>query len=243
LEERYQTTALLRQGFGGQAHDTVIVLPNPFLHTEHNTSFEVGAEWIPRKTLILNAAFFLNELHDLVGEFPTARAASEDPLLHAASLNYSVRERVSIERARVQGIDLTLKWQPSSVWSCEAGVQFNETEILRASVAPAIVGKRLANVSKSTATVSGHWQISKKATLQTSVRYLGKQFGDLANTLPLRDAVVADFRFTYALTPRTELFYSVSNLFDTRVETSRSVAGTLNVGMPRFNEIGVRLHW
>jgi outer membrane receptor protein involved in Fe transport len=233
LEERFQTVG----------HDAVIVLPNPHLRMERNTSFELGAEYIPRKTVTLSAAFFLNDVRDLASELSTAPAASADPLLHAASLDYSVRERIDLDEARVQGVDLSLKWKPSPAWSGEASLQFNETKVIRASIEPTLVGKRLANASNSTIVISGRWQISKKTVLRSTVRYLGKQFEDIQNTLPLRDAVIADFRLTYALTPRAELFYSVTNLFSTRVETSRSIAGTVFVGSPGRNEAGLRLHW
>ena len=75
------------------------------------------------------------------------------------------------------------------------------------------------------------------------MRWLGRQFEDDENTLRLGEAVVVDLGASRALTKHLELFLTIENLGNARVETGRSADGVVNVGTPRLALGGLRGAW
>ena len=75
------------------------------------------------------------------------------------------------------------------------------------------------------------------------MRVLGSQFEDEENELRLDAAVVVDLKASYALTRRCELFVTVENLSDSRIEVSRSADGFVYVGTPCIVLGGIRSSW
>jgi outer membrane receptor for ferrienterochelin and colicin len=68
-------------------------------------------------------------------------------------------------------------------------------------------------------------------------------FVDDENMLRLGEAVVADLGAVYSLAKYAELFLSVDNLANNRIDTSRSANGVFYIGSPRLARGGLRLSW
>jgi outer membrane receptor protein involved in Fe transport len=79
--------------------------------------------------------------------------------------------------------------------------------------------------------------------LTPRVRWIGRRFGDLENTRRLGQAVVVDFGASRPLTTHLELFATIENLGDARVETDRTADGVVRIGMPRHAVAGLRGRW
>ena len=87
------------------------------------------------------------------------------------------------------------------------------------------------------------WRAPGGITLIPRVRWIGRQFEDDENSLRLGEAVVADLGASHRLTPHLELFLTIENLGNARVETGRSADGVVNVGTPRLLLGGLRGSW
>ena len=74
------------------------------------------------------------------------------------------------------------------------------------------------------------------------MRIIGRQFEDDENLLILGTVVIADLGASYALS-RGELFLTIENLGDVRIETGRSADGLVNTGTPRLLLGGFRAAW
>jgi outer membrane receptor protein involved in Fe transport len=112
-----------------------------------------------------------------------------------------------------------------------------------AAVAPALVGNRLAQVPRNSASVGAIWRAPGRVKLTPRVRWIGRQFEDDANTLILGEALVVDLTASRPLSEHLELFLSIENLNNTRIETGRSADGTVNTGIPRLAFGGVHGSW
>ncbi|HET7535645.1 MAG TPA: TonB-dependent receptor, partial [Candidatus Didemnitutus sp.] len=118
-----------------------------------------------------------------------------------------------------------------------------DTEVRRADVAPALVGKQLAQVPRNTGILSAVWHAPGRVTVTPRLRALSRQFEDDENLLILGAVVIVDLSVSYAVTPKCDLFLNAENLGDARIETGRSSDGIVNTGTPRLIFGGVRCAW
>jgi outer membrane receptor protein involved in Fe transport len=220
----------------------VITEANPALKTEHATSAELGLDYT-QATLTLGAAVFWNELRDAVGNVTVAQGPGTFPLFGFIPAGGTGVQRLNLDRVQVYGTELSVKWQPVPSLTLDASYLNDDTSVQRAAIAPALVGKQLAQVPRNSAAFGANWRGPGGLTLTPRVRWLGPQFEDDQNLLILRAAVVADFNVSYPLTPQLALFLTVENLGDARIETGRSVSGLVNTGTPRLAFAGIRAAW
>jgi outer membrane receptor protein involved in Fe transport len=241
---------------------TTVVETNPALRTEHNTSAEVSAEWTPfgrgsparvdvfshaapakLPPLTLSATAFWNDLRDAVGNVTLARGPGTFPLFGTLPAGGIGRQRLNVDRIRVQGLEFSATWHASETLSFTAAMLLNDPIVRRASVNPALVGNQVAQDPRHSASLGATWRAPGKITLTPRLRWIGRQFEDDENTLRLGECVVADLGASRALTPHLELFLTIENLGHARVETGRSADGIVNVGTPRLALAGLRGHW
>ncbi|MDQ5980908.1 MAG: hypothetical protein QG602_3886 [Verrucomicrobiota bacterium] len=220
----------------------VITEANAALDTEHATSAELGAEYT-KGALTLGAAVFWNDLRDAVGNVTLYRGPGSFPIVGFVPAGGLGRQRLNLDRTRVQGLELSARWTPTATLSLTADYLYNDAKVRAASVAPALVGKRLAQVPRHVATFSASWSPLKALTLTPRARFLGQQFEDDENLLRLGAALVVDLGVSYRFNERLELTLSAENLTDERIETGRSADGLFNTGSPRHVLGGLRLAW
>ncbi|HEX2854648.1 MAG TPA: TonB-dependent receptor [Opitutaceae bacterium] len=215
---------------------------NPALRTERVTSGEAGLDFTGR-IFSGGAAVFWNDLEDAVGNVTLARGPGTFPLFGTLGPGAVGRQRLNLERARVRGVELSASWRVSQILSLDAAALLNDSTVRRAATAPALVGKQLAQVPRRSATLGATWRAPAKITVTPRVRWIGRQFEDDENTLRLGEVVVADLGASRALTKHLELFLTVENLGNARIETGRSVDGVVNTGTPRLFLGGLRGSW
>jgi outer membrane receptor protein involved in Fe transport len=220
----------------------VITEANAALDTEHATSVELGAEY-SRTTLTLGAAVFRTDLRDAVGNVTLFRGPGSFPIVGFVPAGGLGRQRLNLDRIRVQGLELTARWSPAPMVSFTADYLYNDATVSSARAAPALAGKRLAQVPRHVAAFGASWSPAKSFTLTPRVRFLGRQFEDDENQLLLGAALVVDLGASYHLTDAAELYLNAENLTDERIETGRSADGLVNTGTPRLVLGGVRFAW
>ncbi len=226
---------------------------NTELRTEKVTTAEVGAEWrwryaatshSPNAALAtLSATAFWNDLRDAVGNVTIARGPGTFPIVGTLAAGGLGRQRLNLDRTRTQGLELSAAWHPRSTLSMTGDILFNDATVRRASVAPALVGKQVAQVPRRSAAIGASWRAPGQFTVTPRVRWIGRQFEDDENLLRLGEVVVADLSVSRPVSKHLELFITAENLGNARVETGRSADGVVNVGTPRLVLGGVRGKW
>ncbi|MEO6246930.1 MAG: TonB-dependent receptor [Opitutaceae bacterium] len=153
------------------------------------------------------------------------------------------RQRLNLDRTRTQGLEFSAAWHVAYRFSLTGDILFNDATVRRASVAPALVGKRVAQVPRRSAALGASWRAPGKLTFTPRVRWIGRQFEDDENQLTLGEVVVADLGVSRPLTKHLELFLTAENLGNARIETGRSADGIVNTGTPRLILGGLRGKW
>jgi outer membrane receptor protein involved in Fe transport len=219
----------------------VITEANAALDTERVTSAELGADYT-RGSLTLGAAVFWNELRDAVGNVTLSRGPGTFPIVGFIPAGGTGRQRLNLDRLRVRGLELTAEWRPVPSFALTATYLGDDATVRHATLAPALASKRLAQVPRHSAVFGASWRAGRFA-FTPRLRVIGRQFEDDENLLVLGTAVVADLGATYAFRADGELFLTIENLGDTRLETGRSADGLVNTGTPRLILGGFRTAW
>jgi outer membrane receptor protein involved in Fe transport len=217
----------------------VITDANPALQTEKVTGSEVGAD-LKLGSVDFGVAAFWNDLRDPVANVTIARGPANVPGIGVVPAGGEARRRLNLDRVRVQGVALTAKWSVNPDLDVTAQYLLDDSRVLRATVEPALVGLRLAEVPVDSATAGLSWRPAKGWTVNPRIRWVGAQFDDDLNTLRLAPATLVDVSASVALARGWEIFLTGENLANRRVETGRSVDGLVNVGTPRLILFGLR---
>ncbi len=221
---------------------TTVVEANPDLRTERVTTGELGADFTSG-AFTFGATGFWNELRDPVANVTLARGPGTFPLFGTLAAGGIGRQRLNLDRTRVRGVELSASWRVADALTFQADALFDDATVRRASVAPALVGNRVAQVPRQSATLGAIWRAPGRVTLTPRLRWIGRQFEDDENTLTLGEAVVVDVGISHALTKHLELFLSAENIGNARIETGRSADGVVNTGTPRLTFGGLRGTW
>lgn len=229
---------------------------NPALDSEDVTSAEIGAEWSSgpgaksphssalRTTLLtLGVTAFWNDLRDAIGNVTLVRGPGNFPIVGFIPAGGVGRQRLNLERTRVQGAELSARWRPQPGISVAAEYLYNDATVRRAVRAPALVGRRIAQVPRHSASIHGSLAAPLGLKFAPRVRWIGRQFEDDENQLTLGEVVVADLGVSRVLGRRAELFLNVENLGNARIETGRTADGVVNVAAPRLIMAGLRGSW
>jgi outer membrane receptor protein involved in Fe transport len=236
-----------------------VVEANPDLKTEHATSVEAGidrlwyragpassgADATPQHEpwLQLSATAFRTELRDAVSNVTLARGPGTFPLFGTLPAGGTGRERLNLDEVVVQGFETSFTWTAARSLRFTANYIYEDATVRKASIAPTLLGKTLAEVPWHGATLRANWTAPGGIVVTPRLRWIGRQFDDDENTLRLGEAVVVDLGVSHALGHGLEVFVDAENVTNARVETARSTDGVVNVGTPRLVFAGIRGRW
>jgi len=217
----------------------VITEANPTLGTETVNTLETGAEFVSGKWSAAVTGYW-NELHGAVSNVTIAKGPGTFPLFGVIPAGGLGRQRQNLDLVRVRGVELSTRWQWMEHFAITGDLLANDATVRKATASPNLVGLRVAQVPRFSGSVGVNWS-GLGWSVSPRVRAMGAQFEDDENQLRLAPALVVDCSISRALGHRSEVFVSVENLFNERIETGRSATGVINVATPRFATGGVRV--
>jgi outer membrane receptor protein involved in Fe transport len=212
---------------------------NPALQAEHATSGEIGVDWTSG-SLKTGLAGFASELRDAVDAVTIATGPANVPGIGAIAAGGSALERLNLDLVRVGGVQAYAEWKAGTSWRIRADCLFDDTDIVRASVAPALVGNQLVEVPRESATLEVNWSGPGGLVIAPRLRWTGVQYVDDQNLLPLTAVAVVDLTVSRAFGPYLRVFLTAENLGNATVETALSTTGVINTGTPRLIFGGIR---
>ncbi len=205
---------------------TVLTAANADLGPETLWGAEAGPQIVVDQ-LVVKATGFYNHLANAIGNVTLPM-----PLPDGAT-----RMRQNFGTARIAGVELEASWRPSTTWTFAVSETYMHSTVTDAPDAPNLVGKRLAQDPRVRATGSVTYSGLVDVTAQT--RYLGRQFEDDLNTLPIGSVVLLDARIAHTFNNWITVFAAGENLTDRRYIVGR--AGVDTLGAPRTIEVGAVL--
>lgn len=204
---------------------------NPALVPESLVGGEVGCDWT-WGTLRIGATVFGNRMSDAVGNV----TLSQTP----AATN---RQRENIDATRANGIEFNVRWHPAAGLELRGEYLLDQAYVATARLQPNLVGLRLAEVPRETFRAAATYTGLAALRLDLAVRYVGRQFDDDQNLLPLAPATVVDAEISRHFGRHFETYLMVQNLFDARVQTSHTSDGLIAFDEPRTTRVGFRYRW
>lgn len=151
------------------------------------------------------------------------------------------RQRQNVDLARIRGLEAELDYRPARAWRFLASYLLSDARVLETSPQRSLGDKRLAQVPEHTLTLGARFAHPAWFNAGAQLRFVGRQFEDDVNTLPLGSYVVVDLTLSRALAKWGEAFVSVENLFDQTYSVGRTTGGVVSIGAPRLVRGGLRL--
>jgi outer membrane receptor protein involved in Fe transport len=213
-----------------------VTVANEALRPERLTGGEIGLQqrWGPFEG---RATGFWNEVKDLVANVTLPINLPDCPA------GTTCRQRQNLDLARIRGVETELEYRPWRDWRFVASHLFTDARVVDASAQPALEGKRLAQVPQNSAAFSVRYDNRAFVSVTATARYIGRQFEDDLNTLPLGASWVFDVYLSRALTTWAEAFAAVENVFDETVTVGRTSEGVVSIGAPLAARAGLRLRF
>ena len=208
----------------------VVTLANPALTGEHLTGGEAGisAQRLHNR-LTLRGNFFWSDITDAVANV----TLTVTPAL-------ITRQKENLGETRARGFELSGQFQVTPRIQLSTSYLFVDSTVVNYPAQPgstSLVGLRLPQVPQNQFSVQASY-VAKKWSAAMQARFLGNQFDDDQNLLPMGRAFSLDAQVSRQLLPHTSIFFAVQNLTDDRFAIAETPV--TNVGPPIFVRGGVR---
>ncbi|HYS18086.1 MAG TPA: TonB-dependent receptor [Candidatus Binatia bacterium] len=213
-----------------------VTVANESLRPEQLTGGELGLQqrWGPFEGRVTG---YWNDVHDLVANVTLASRLPDCPA------GTTCRQRQNLDLARIRGFETELELRPAPNWRFLASYLFADARVVNAPQQPGLEGKRLAQVPEHNATAIVRFSHPDWFNASLTARYVGDQYEDDLNTLPLGGYVVVDVAVSRAITRSAEVYAAVENIFDRTYTTGRTTDGVISIGAPLLARAGVRLRF
>ncbi len=208
----------------------VVTNANPALTAEILTGGEAGVslqKWNHRLTLRGN--FFWSEIAD-----PDANVTlSTTPTL-------ITRERENLGAIRAIGAEFSAELRLPKNLLLTGGYILTDSIVISFAANPALVGLQVPQVAKNQFNIQLSYS-GRNWTAGVQTRYVGNQFDDDQNLLPLGRAFIVDAEAARNFGPHVSIFAAAGNILNDRYTIARTPI--TNVAPPTLFRAGLRLTW
>jgi outer membrane receptor protein involved in Fe transport len=206
---------------------------NAALEPERLFGAELGANWNPTERVQASVTGFYNQLQDAIGNVTIGEGPGNFEPGGFVPEGGILRQRRNIDRVEVLGIEAKLLWQIADDWRFRAQYVHTHPTVTRASEAPSLEGKLLAQAPEQVAVAALEWTPGAWHAV-AQVRYVGRQFEDDLNTLALAPYATVDLSVGFQFNERVRGAFHVENLFDVEPEVGKTGNGLVSIGAPRM---------
>lgn len=209
-----------------------LTLANPALTGEHLTGGEAGVSTrYFQNRLTVRGNFFWSDINDPVANVTLT-----------VTPNLITRKKENLGRSQARGFELAGQYQVTPRFQVSASYLFVNSIVLDFPTQPgnvSLVGNRLPQVPQNSFTIEGSY-LGRSWTASMQARFLGNQFDDDQNLLPLGQAFSLDGQISRQINRRCSLFFAAQNLTDDRFDIAKTPV--TNVGPPIMVRGGFRFN-
>jgi outer membrane receptor protein involved in Fe transport len=195
----------------------VRVAANDQLGEETLYGAEGGLDYYPTEKMLVRGNAYWNWLRDTVGNV-TLEVNDEGVF----------RQRQNIGRSRARGFEAEVYVYPDANTEFFAAYLFSVSKVEE-------TGLRLPQVPFHQGVVGAAWH--GPVSVRTDLRFMGDQFEDDRNELPMEGFVSVGLRVSYPVNDRFHIFVAGENLLDAEIIAARTPIETL--GTPRAVHVGM----
>jgi outer membrane receptor protein involved in Fe transport len=220
----------------------IILVNNPDLAPERLTGIEGGVDLFLTNDLSLSVTLFHNIVEDLVQNITRGTAGAVDRVIDPCGLvpaGGTCRELDNVGEMESNGLEFELEYRPHPDWTFFASYLYNDAEITKAPDQPQIEGNQVRQAPENQFTLKLEYTNRLFDTTGPG-RYVGERYEDDLNTLNIDDFFLVDLVLARRLNESFQVFFSLENLFDKEYEIRRTNSGSVEIGKPRFVNLGLR---
>jgi len=214
---------------------------NPLLTPENMTGYEIGSDYRWKSGFIQVTGFNANVTNAIATYTMTSSqiASTCAPVCSAGAKSYS-----NDQSLRSTGLELQAHYDISSKWAADLG--YTLTKAVLTSTYGAIdktlnpTGLQIAGTPRNMGSANITYYPMPKASLTTSVRYIGNSWYDTAHTLPIPAYAVIGARANYEISPNASIYLSAVNLLNRNFITYSSGSQYI-AGQPQTITVGGRI--
>ena len=172
---------------------------NANIDPERNRSFEVGTKWdlLNRKLSVTGAVFRIEKTNARV-----TNPLGGDQLL--------------VGEQRVDGFEVGVQGSITDAWKVFAGYTFLDSEIVKGGPARVNEGKEFPNTAPHSFSLWSTYEPAKGVTVGGGAFYMGRRYGDAANTKEVPPFWRFDAMASYQVTENVNVQLNVQNIFNER---------------------------
>jgi outer membrane receptor protein involved in Fe transport len=211
---------------------------NEALRPERVKGVEAGARY-EDGSLNLGATLFWNRLDGAIANVTLGAGPGLFPGVGFVAAGGTYRQRQNLDAIISKGVELDASYDLTSELRFRLGYAYVDAEVRGSGIAAPLSGLRPAQVPRHFGNASLAYD-EGGFNVEATLRYIGQQFEDDANSRNLGDALTADLSLGHELDDRFSLELRGENLFDERVEAAISGTGVIERANPRTIWFGVR---
>jgi iron complex outermembrane receptor protein len=187
-----------------------MMLGNPDLKTESSSSYEVGLEQHFASGIMFKATAFYNDIRDWMQEVTT-----NDPEYSAVSVRWE-----NIEKAETVGLELEVEYYPWDNLKLFANYNFTNSEIIEFRDKghnyknSDLEGNQFPTQPHNRFNAGLTWFNPDLATVNFSMRYVGKRYWDIENDVALDDFVTFDIKLSRKINSRLTVSLEITDILD-----------------------------
>jgi outer membrane cobalamin receptor len=203
---------------------------NPMLTAERLTGAEAGmnvAGW--NRRLNIRGTFFWSDIVDPV---------------ESVTIGNNLEQKENLGRTRSRGVELEGLLRVTSNFQFTAGYVYTEATVLSYPGNPGgndLVGLDVPQVPRNGLTWEARYWNASRIFASVQGRFVGRQFDDDLNTLPLDRFYTMNFEIGRQIHHNAEIFVAAENFTNQRYQVARTP--TVNVGPPILARVGLRLNF
>ncbi len=231
---------------------------NPNLVPETMTGYEVGTDfrW---KSGFTQLTAFNNYIQNSVTSYALNKNnpndvvlakslcnATGNPLTGTASVGIcnstSVNYFTNQQNLLSQGLEFQYHQDIGTTWSVDGGYTYTLARLTWTATSDP-TNSQVGGVPQNIANAGLTYYPVPKASITTTLRYVGNSWMDTAHTLPVPAYAIIGLRANYELTPQATVFASVVNLLNRQYITFNiaSSSTAYQAGMPQAISVGARV--
>lgn len=213
---------------------------NAALEPERLYGVEFGVDWEPVERFSFSVTGFYNQLHDAVGNVTIGEGPGTFEPGGFVPDGGVLRQRQNLDRVEVLGVETKLVWKFAADWRLRTEYIYTQPTVARATGARQVEDKTLAQSPEHVAVAALEWTPGRWRAI-AQCRYVGRQYEDDLNTLPLAPFATVDVSLGYEFNDHLTGAIKVENLFDTEIEVGKTASGLVSIGQPRLYSLTIAL--
>lgn len=183
--------------YANTTRGTTVYWANPDLRPETVNAFDAGVDFYWGSLGYVKATAYYNDAKDFI---------------YSVQRNATNVDKINVGAVTTRGVELESLFRPLAGLEINTSYTYNQSRIEKNEKDVSLVGKELTNVPRHHAYLKATYQLMPGASVFAAANYVGKRYGNDANTTIYAGYTTLDIGASYALSKNLTTRLTVNNL-------------------------------